>query len=137
MLRRVKSFSVKKYKSSDELKPPAPTSPQLRPRRKQLQKEKSISLECVPIRLDLEKNELFRKQKEKAKQQEIEEKSHKKLTRRKSVSCDEQRFVKFREKSPVALRRTQFTRNRSRYNTVDVLNVSKNTKIKTFVKNCI
>ncbi|XP_064214416.1 uncharacterized protein LOC103313394 isoform X1 [Tribolium castaneum] len=122
MLRRVKSFTIKKYKSSDELKPITPPSPRVRPKRRQLQKEKSFSLESVPIHLDLEKNDLFLRQREKAKRHEIAQQQLPNLARRKSISCDDDKFRRLNQ-SPVTTRRVKFSaRERSRYNTVDVLN---------------
>ena len=142
LVRRVKSFSIKKSTSTEELK--SNVSFRSGPRRKKnLSKEKSVSMEYIPIHIELEKSELFNKQKWKREEEEQKKNREQvllsprsaqtqlKLKKRKSVSFDEARFSKFIaefDESDIRLRRFEnserWDRRGSRYNTVAVVKVS-------------
>ncbi|RZC40983.1 hypothetical protein BDFB_005882 [Asbolus verrucosus] len=150
-IRRVKSFSVKKSKSTDELKAIGedkryPYHHRAR-KRNNLSKEKSLSMEFVPLRIDLEKNDLFIKQKSKLEKYESANRTResrpvtelprrKILEKRESRSLDEINFFQCVSEncsknlwpSMIQLRsmpsRDRGSSNRSRFNTVDVTRVS-------------
>lgn len=151
LLRRVKSFAVKKTKSSEALGPLEEEEEErrIKARKKVLNRQKSMSLEFPPplLRLELENSDLFRRQKTKLEktesasgppeipQNKLQLKSTRKapkLSKRESISLDEQQFSRctseFSQKYSVQYRncsRDQSARNRSRYNTVDITRVSR------------
>jgi hypothetical protein len=135
VLRRWKSFSSKKYSSTGELKASEQDAPRARIRGRGLVRERSISMETVPLRFALESNELYLRQKKK---QELtpprtpqtpqppprrNQPNRAQLKKRKSQSFDETRFAACIEE--IQLRGAQGRPgHRSRYNTVDVMKVS-------------
>lgn len=151
LLRRVKSFAVKKSKTLEELRSLDEEEEEHLPRRqykarkKGLNRQKSMSLEFSPVfRLDLESNDLFRRQKAKLEKTEstsdlpyIPENKLQfqasrpipKLNKRESMSLDDFQFsgcipefassIEYRNCSA-----EKAARKRSRFRTIDGLGVS-------------